>query len=300
MKSGKSVSKGTASERYIAMLLVFCLALVGIWEVMSSRSERPWDAFQVGAAAFQGFRFKCDGWNVEQKKISPSPIDPEILKYDLVPEDRGRKTEDRGQSTTLRQSSGPSADYAGVAVRVRLAHGYNMVDCMKIKGYAVKLLLDGKALGTRHLAIGFPGRVQIWELENSVGDKSIWVTSMLRAGDLSVLDIPTTDMAFPRVGVPDNPDWLPQGLTLNSLRHPIRNWKICLRAKWNKSRNDPWVFLKLKQPIWADDESLTLVTNTKGRGPADKSEEEEYVGMALEAHGLLYRELVEWKKLSAE
>ncbi len=291
-------SAANKKDRYIAGMLVLCLLLVGFWEVMSSRSERPWAAFQLEASDFERFSFECDGWSVVKRDVSPSPIEPEILKYDLM---RSTRT-----------------GY-GFSVRARLIHGYNMVDCMRIKGYTVTLLHDSSSPSfpvrqslpdlpicensrspSSSAFIGgynFSGRIQIWELENSVGDKSIWVTSMLRAGDFAVLDVSTTDMAFPRVGVPDNPDWLPTGVGWKSFRHPVRNFKLMMRSKWNGARCDPMVFLKLKQPPWADEEVLTLVSNSGGQGTGGG---EQWVEVVLEAHGKLYGKLLEWRRKTAE
>jgi hypothetical protein len=92
---------------------------------------------------------------------------------------------------------------------------------------------------------------------------------MLRAFDFSTTDIDVRSMAFPRVGTPDAPDWNPQGFSLRGLRHPLRNGRLILRARWNASRCDILTFLRLKQPAWASDEVLTLVSAMRGNGVAE-------------------------------
>jgi hypothetical protein len=66
-------------------------------------------------------------------------------------------------------------------------------------------------------------------------------------------------MAFPRVGTPDAASWNPTGLRWSSLRHPIRNTRLFVRAKWNASRCDLLTFLSLRRPAWVTDSYFTLV-----------------------------------------
>ena len=146
-------------ELIVAISLVVCLLIVGFWEVMSKRSERVWDAFQLSAADFQGFKFQSEGWRIDQRKISPSPTDPEILKFDMlrqVASRHGTITYRNGLPvvTTNSPNSATNRQLSAMPIRSRLIHGYNMVDCMRIKGYAVKLLHDDMT--------DFSGRVQIW------------------------------------------------------------------------------------------------------------------------------------------
>jgi hypothetical protein len=112
--------------------------------------------------------------------------------------------------------------------------------------------------------VDLPPAVQVWAVTSQAGDRTIWVTSMLRATDFTLTDVDVRDMAFPRVGTPDAQGWESRGLTLSSLRQPVRNLRIFLRAKWNASRCDVLTFLRLRQPAWASDELLTLVSASRG------------------------------------
>lgn len=262
-------------EQVVAGVLIFCLLVVMFWEVMSRWSRRPYDGFQLSASDFMGFRVEASGWKIGQRDVVATPTEPEILKYDFRP------LTQMNRATTVLPSP------AACTVHVRLVHGYNMVDCMRIKGYTVKRLPDR--------AVDMPLHVELWQLMNSVGDISIWVTSMLKAGDFSPVNISTTDMPFPKVGIPDNPNWLPRGLTWSSFKEPGKNMRLFLRSKWNASRCDPFVFLRLKQPVWVDDESLTLVSDTMGTMFGSENDEA-VVGSALEAHKLMYMALKAWSE----
>jgi hypothetical protein len=138
-------------------------------------------------------------------------------------------------------------------------------------------------------------RRQVWRLTSSSGQASLWVTAMIRAGDFGETDADVRSMPFPRIGIPDDPRWAPRGLTWRSLRHPIRNFRQFLRAKWNNSRCDLATFLGLRQPAWANDELLTLVA--AWTGPSVERGEEPYVtGRVLAAADFLYGELKKWRR----
>jgi hypothetical protein len=79
-------------------------------------------------------------------------------------------------------------------------------------------------------------------------------------------------MRFPRVGVPDDPDWAPMGFTLDSLKHPIAGLRRMIRAKWNASRCDLLTFLGLRAPVWVETEWLTLVVAWESGMPGDPVE----------------------------
>ena len=101
-------------------------------------------------------------------------------------------------------------------------------------------------------------------------------------------------MAFPRVGMVDNPNWAPQGFTLSSLRHPVRNLRMLLRAKWNNARGDLWTFLRLKQPAWASDDMLTLVTASSGLAPS--ADETQTMASTIAIHMHMLNELQAWRE----
>jgi hypothetical protein len=283
-------------ETAIATVLVVCVALVVFWELMSSHSRREQEAFAFTAESFANFALASPAWSVQPIPVAPDPLEPNILAYAVTP---------RGDATGAR------------AVLLRLVHGYNMVDCMRIKGESVDLIADSRendlsegggppaafanlpsTLDPRPLPL--PPNRQLWRLTSPSGRVSIWASAMLAAHDFQPTSRDTRSMPFPRVGTPDSPDWLPQGLTWKSLRNPIRNGHLFLRAKWNSSRADLLTFLGLRQPAWASDEVLTLVatslaTTIPPDGEADTARD------VLAAHTLLADALRNWsaKRTSA-
>ena len=228
------------SERWVAAVLVLAVALVAFWEIMGRYSSRAWKPFEASAERMAGFEPVLPGWRLESIPVGNDPLEPNIVAYRARPQDT-RPTP---------------------PVLVRVAHGYNMPDCMRIKHYAVDLEADSRggadAATAAPIVEGMP--CQVWRLTSPTDDESIWLTTMLRAYNLSATDRDIRSMAFPKVGTPDDPDWNPQGFTLRSLRRPIYNFKRVLRAKWNASRSDPLTFLGLRQPAYMSNETYTLVT----------------------------------------
>ena len=278
-------------EGWIAGVLVGCALVVGFWEIMSNRSRRGFDPFALTAAEFADFVPQSEEWRIKSRPVSTTAIEPNIFAYEL-------------QRTAV----------ASRPVLVRLVHGYNMRDCMRMKGYEVILTADTRespafpALSTPDTPIlqysdtpkpRSPSRCQLWRLVSEAGDVSIWTTTMLRAGDLSETGVDCRSMAFPRIGLPDDPRWLPRGITWRSLRHPVRNFRMMLRAKWNNSRRDISTFLRLKRPVWASEELLTLVA-LSGGGTVRPEEEQRVAVEVLAAQGFLLTELQRWKREKLE
>ena len=276
----KADKKRHRAERLIATLLIVLVALVAFWEIMSNRSKRPFQAFQLTSGAFADFSPKSDVWNIQRIPVRPDPIEPNILAFVMTPQD-----------------AGPAALQQRVVVR--LVHGYNMVDCMREKGYQVELLADTRGASENpdafHMNIVKGKLLQVWRLMSKTGDSWFCVTSMLRDGDFGETNVDTRSMAFPRIGIPDNPGWFPQGLSVESLKNPIHNARLFLRAKWNSSRMDVMTFLGLKQPAWASDDLVTLVAQGAPGAGRDGHEREEAMHL-LAAHTLMYEQLVDWRQ----
>lgn len=310
-------SKTKYGKKWPGYILAGCIILVLFWEVMSGLSRRPWKHFQLTAEDFAGFRPVSPEWTISALPVSRSYTEPNILAFEMVPVG--------------------GLEHTGKVV-TRLVHGYNMCDCMRIKGYKVELIEDrvramegkqdsrnrgqvpgeeGQESGVRSQESGVrvsaeggfasgaqvshapSGRMQIWRLTSGAGDVSAWVTGMVRAGDFSETDIDVRDMPFPRVGIPDDPNWVPRGMTWESLKHPIAGFRKFMNLKWNNSRCDVWVFLGLKQPPWASTELLTLVS--AWTGPSLKREEEAgAVKKASDGYFLILDELRKWKRTQAE
>jgi hypothetical protein len=287
-------------EHIVAALLVICVVIVAFWEIMSMRSRRPFQPFELTAADFSDFWPSSDTWSIESLPVGSDPIEPNILVYHLH-----RKAPQADSDT-------PIPRHPAISVAVRLVHGYNMPDCMRIKHFNCELLNDARRLvegkrselSTMALAQEDPAtlpyadtpvpRHQVWRLTSPGGERSMWITSMLRVGDFTATGIDTRSMAFPRIGITDNPGWFPRGLSFRSLRYPVKNFRLFLRSQWNSSRSDLLTFLKLKQPAWASDELLTLVTLSLG--PSVTPEGERPVTREiLAAHAFMHTQLRAWR-----
>lgn len=268
-------------EVAVAALLVACVVVVGFWEFMTARNRNTSDQFQLTASDFMDFVPIADDWVVKVLEVQDDPLEPNILAYRFEPIEQG-----------LTSTACP--------VLVRLVHGYNMCDCMRIKGYEVDLLKDtrridaGKSNFNSSPENGAGPQLQVWKVTSPAGDVSVWVTSMLRAYDMTETSLDTRSMAFPRVNMPDAQGWFPRGFTWSSLRHPILNTKRFLRSKWNASRCDWLTFLGLRQPAWASEDVLTLVASSRRRSVPDELPDDAAVSVA-KAQQAMYRELLRWQ-----
>ncbi len=288
------------NEVVVAALLVLCVTLVVAWEIAAKVASRPFDELRLNPEAFSGFTPQSPQWSIRLIGVQSTPTEPTVIAY-------------RVQRDLSSLSSLPSVQNAPLLIRI--VHGYNMVDCMRIKQYKVTLLADARSkIENRKSKIEnqnipptslpaprlpFPVSTfdfpisnlpyQLWRLTSSIDESSIWVTTMLRSADFGVTTVDTRDMAFPRVGNPDDPSWAPTGVKWSSFRHPIRNLRDFIRAKWNASRCDIWTFLGLRQPAWASDEMLTMVTEY--HGPPVSPQQEAAVGQyVLQAHAFMLNE----------
>lgn len=208
-----------------AFVLTFCLALTCIWQVASRYSARPFAPFQVTSADFAGFSFRETTWrHVPARMPEFTEKDCNILSFVII-----------------RAEHGP--------VHVRLTHGYNMPMCMRHKGWEAELVSDER----------FEDESQSWRLIAPNAVTSIWTSAVIDAGRLAGTSIDIRSFAFPRIGVRDDPNWIPRGFTRETLKHPIRELRHMVRARWNGARCDLLTFLRLRQPAWVSDELLTVV-----------------------------------------
>jgi hypothetical protein len=136
--------------------------------------------------------------------------------------------------------------------------------------------------------------MQLWRVTGSSGEASIWVTTMVRAGDFEPTDVDICSMAFPRVDIPDDPRWIPQGFTWSDLRHPFRSLRRWASTRWNASRTDVLTFLRLRQPAWASEELLSSVTRSTTPSVVPENEAS-LIRQLMEAHSGMLAGLREWK-----
>jgi hypothetical protein len=311
------MNKHQKMELIGAIVLVLCVILVAGWMIAAKVAAQPFDELRLKAEDFTGFTPRSDQWSIRLVHVKASPTEPTVIAFAL----RGRSASKaeignlirlRGETSPGQEPEMGTGDDERVPLPtshfprsspllVRIVHGYNMVDCMRIKQYTVQVLADTRS-DPPTVSPSFPSLpstqappFQMWKLTSTVDESSIWLTTMLRAADFAATKVDTRDMAFPRVGTPDDPSWAPTGLKWSSFRHPIRNARLALRARWNASRRDIWTFLRLRQPAWASDEMLTMVTEY--RGPSVMPEQEAAVAQyALQAHQFMLGEFQRfWK-----
>jgi hypothetical protein len=232
--------------RWVAGILILCLAGMGLWMILAQRSNKPWEPFSHTAADYEGFTLSAGEWFWKTVALgNDDPTAPNLVAF-----------------------AGTPRDGASTRVLVRLVHGYNMPMCMRIKGYRVELVRDERNAGGE--------REQIWRLISDLNEPTLWITRMVRAEDLAGIGRDIRELAFPRVGIPDDPNWVPQGLTWDSLRNPWTNFRRMVRSRWNGARTDWRTFLRLRQPDWVSDEEFTVVATGVGRvAPGD---EEQVIG----------------------
>jgi hypothetical protein len=293
---GKDMLTGNQGKWGLPLVLITCLLLVGFWEIMSSRRQWPLQPFDLTVEDFKGFSPAVAGWSFQLIPVTPSPVEPNIFAIRIVSDNVSKQLDTQTSRHPCYRTS----------VMVRLVHGYNMPDCMRIKGYKVELIENRNQkteIRNQILTSGIKYPVssdqfvpcQIWRLTSGSGDVSIWITSMLKAGDFSMVDMDVRSMPFPRIGMPDDPSWFPRGLTMSSLRHPIKNFQLFLRAKWNASRCDLLTFLRLRAFAWTSNELLTLVSVSEELS-VKPDKETKVMNQVVAAHKLMQSQLILWGK----
>jgi hypothetical protein len=278
------------TRRLHTILLLCCVLLVAFWQVMAWRARRGFDKFLITAEAFDDFEPSIEGYRLSKALIERDPLQPNIVTY-LARQVGG------GKVSSVRP------------VLIRLVHGYNMVDCMRIKHFNVEPIeRSGPALAshdenegvvaqTDWQATGFAFPYELWRLTSPIGDTSIWLTSMHRGVDLVPIEMSTTSMPFPKIGAPDAPGWHARGVSMKSFKHPLRSFRKNLQHSWNNSRCDLLTFLKLRRPIYASDEVLTVVSRV-ALPPANESDpariKAEAMRMQEELHAAMVQELQDY------
>jgi hypothetical protein len=266
---------------------------LAVWVGVAHINRSPYDTFEMNAAFFEGFIPKSDVWSIKLVPLNSDPMEPNIIVMQFSP---------------LSEADGVGTGGVTRAASVRLVHGYNMCDCMRIKGFRVDLIEDRRlpegvgvvpGSGTVHPDIRVESRdkspVQIWRLTSKSGERAVWVTSMIRATDFAQTVKDVRSMAFPKIGMPDDPGWVPQGLTVESVKHPIREFRWRVRARWNNSRCDWLTFLGLRRPVWADPAYLTVVVASRG-GDVTAELESAVTAQLVAAHDMFCAELRAWAR----
>ncbi len=266
-------------ERLVACMVMLCVGIVAFWMLAARHAARGFSPLRLSDGDFSTFLPVSENWQSRIVYVRSSPIEPTITAYELRPVIRAGASVPPGGDTP---------------VLVRIVHGYNMVDCMRIKHFGVDLLetnlSDWQAYEAGLRSAPALPPVQIWRLQEPREPARVWISSMLSAEDFTGTAVDTRDMAFPRVGMPDDPAYRPTGLRWRSFRRPIYNFRMFLRSRWNASRMDLLTFLRLRQPAWASDVLLTIVSEYRGRDAGERTDAE-MQRHVQQAHQFFYEEL---------
>lgn len=251
-------------QRLVPWVFIACALLAALWLLLAHRARQPFKPFALSAKDFATLTPRAPGWKIENLPIpTRDPAEPNILSLLITRESNAAPQETTPHpgataATPPRAEAHPESTPAGQRFHVRLVHGYNMPMCMKIKGYKVEPISDSRKEDPSGKA--YPLRIQGWKLTSETGEVSHWLTTMIQADDFSPSGQDICRMPFPRVDIPDDPNWAPDGISMDDLRHPLQAVRRWHRARWNAARMDTLTFLRLKQPAWASEEQLSFVT----------------------------------------
>lgn len=245
-KPADSPSVTARRERWVGLVLLACILVVMAWTFAAWRARQPLPPYITQPALFDAFRLEIPGWTSHRTRLPDSPYEANLLVC------------------RLRSEAYPD-------VLVRLVHGYNMPNCMRLKGCAVEPL---PAPGGR------AGReVQAWQVVSALGDTNLWLTTVVAATNFAPAAIDIRDMPFPGTDFTFADGWHPTGFSLADLRRPFHSLRRFLTAAWHSSQRDPGVMLKWNAPPRPSDEWLVLIVAApQGGDPAAQRRDFETLG----------------------
>lgn len=100
-------------------------------------------------------------------------------------------------------------------------------------------------------------------------------------------------MVFPRIEIPDDPHWVPRGLGIDDLKHPVVSFNRWYHSRWDGARWDIRTFLRLRQPARTSEEFLSYITRIDGL--SDNVAKIEDVQTLLKIHMMMLKELQVWR-----
>jgi len=267
--STDKTNESSGAKGWLLFVSVLLFSVVLFWEGMARRSRREYVPFKVTEQQFAEFVPVSPQWRFDRVPIRYQPLEPNIMAF---------------QAGVIPGAGAPQSLPAG-GVMLRVVHGYNLVDCMRIKGYTVQLKMEDRSAKNKQ-------PFQVWQVVSSMGERTIWVSTIVKAEDLRATPTDVRHMAFPRVGTPDALGSEVRGMSWESLRHPIQSLSLFLQAQWNASRCDWKTFLRLRKPVWASDELLTVITLSTAAW--SKLDDAVVVRNLLEVHSDLLCSLESW------
>lgn len=83
---------------------------------------------------------------------------------------------------------------------------------------------------------------------------------MIRSGNFEPTQTDICTMAFPRIDIPDDPNWIPRGLAFDDVKHPGAAFSRWFHSRWDGARWDVLTFLRLRKPARTSGELLSYVS----------------------------------------
>ena len=307
---------------FVPGLLVFCSLLLAFWQVMSWASRRAYEPFGLTPDKLASFQPVIADWTVKALPvISHDTMEANIAAYSVIRENQPSNT-----SRMLVRL------VHGYNMPMCMKMKYYTVE--KIKDNRVRPVTDPKLQSAFRKwnpesrtqnpeNSSFPSRlgenpsfssksvvysvmsmvssnytlpVQLWRLTSNVGTVSIWATTIIRGDDFTPTSEDICSMAFPRVDIPDDPNWVPRGLGVDDLKHPVYSFKRWLRGRWDGARWDVLAFLKLRRRVRTSEELLSFVSRVDGL--SDNVANERDILELLETHAAILKELQKWRQRS--
>ena len=314
----------------VPALLVGGSLLLAFWLVMAERSARPGKGYALRASDISSFQPVIPGWAIRVKSIdAENPTDPNIMALELVGESASNgsfprffvrlvhgynmpmcmkikyytieKIQDHGiRSVTdpkLQSAFKTQNPNAGEekSIEQKSQRAQSEKNCIPAGGGKENSSFASFATSVQNpdSAAGVP--FQLWRLTSGAGTVSLWVTTMIRAGDFAPTREDICSMAFPRVETPEDPNWVPRGLTREDLRHPVSSFQRWWRSRWDGARWDWLTVLRLRTPARGSEELLSYITRSV---VPDVTPANEAVVLQdlLATHASVLSELQQWRK----
>jgi hypothetical protein len=153
---------------------------------------------------------------------------------------------------------------------------------------------DSNSMELMPVPSDYPIPVQLWKLTSSAGTVSYWASTMIRSGDFAPTEEDICSMAFPRIDIPDDPNWIPRGwLALEEVKHPRVAFMRWYHSRWDGARWDVLTFLRLRPPARGSNELISYVTRTVDTLP--EGSEDDVSRIVLGVHADMLAELQKWR-----
>ena len=301
-------------DHLTSALISGCTLLTALWLVAAHYNRGFKKAYDLTFDDFADFQPALEGCAIEKlPRASPDATDANIVAFVLVSSPSALSGLDRqgSQQGSMPDPRSPNTTHnLPSRFLVRLVHGYSMPMCMKRKSYTVEKIQDHEVRSTTDpkllsafkmaggggsypLPLGsYPFPVQLWRLTSSVGDVAYWVTTMIRSGDFEPTKEDICSMRYPVVNYPDDPNWTPRGLSMETLKNPRDAFWCWFNSRWDGSGWDVLTFLGLRPGAAGSAELLSYMTIVNVEPSDDHARA---VEEALMRHAAMLREFQTWR-----